>query len=169
MNNSGKESNQPRSSTDRWVKRGFIIAILIAATIIVIIQWQPPKLGWPTDLSAALSQAKQQNHKVLVFVCSSPPSAEDRWMVSKTLAKPANKKAIKNGNFITVQLVLDKSANWAKKYGVTRTPTMLIISPDGEHFYKQEGKIGEVDFRNKFLKTPLEQQCSIPRTSPSSP
>ena len=156
-----------KSTTDRRVKIGFIVAILIAAGIVVVIQWQPPKLGWPSDLSAALSQAREQNRKVLVFICSSPPSAEDLWMVKGPLSKSANKKAIKDGKFITVQLVLDKSADWAKKYGVNRTPTMLIISPDGKYFYKQEGKIGEVDFRDKFLQTPLKQQCSMPRTGPS--
>ncbi len=156
-----------KSSSERWVKRGFLLVLLLAVVIIGYMQFRGPRLGWSGDLEQALSAAKAEGRCVVVFVRSFPTSATGKWMVSKTLSKGRNKEALEKGNFLLVEIRLDRSSDWAKKYGVTKTPTMLLIAPDGEKFHKAEGKIGETDFRHKFLKALTPEDA--PSNSSSTP
>ena len=137
---------------ERWVKRCFLLAILLAGIIVGYIQFRGPMLDWPDDLEAALAKAKAENRAVVVFVRSFPVSATGKRMVLTTLSKRHNKKTLEKGKFLLVEIRLNRSADWAKKYGVTKTPTMLLIAPDGEKFHKAEGMIGETDFSDVFLK-----------------
>ncbi len=152
MNEKPIPKKSKSTPAERWVKRCFILAILLAGVIVLYIQFRGPMLGWPDDLEAALAEAKAGRRSVVVFVRSFPVSATGKRMVNTTLAKGRNKKALEKGEFLRVEIRLDRSADWAKKYGVTKTPTMLLIAPDGEKFHRQEGMIGETDFRDGFLK-----------------
>lgn len=147
-----------KSPIDRWVKLGFLAVLLGAMVWITYHQLRGPSLGWPTDLNQALAQAKAENRRVVVFVRSFPIGEQDKWMIAGPLSKPGNREALEKGNFLLVELVLDKSADWAKRYGVTTTPTTLVIAPDGDSFHKQEGKIGELAFRQEFLEAPLTEK-----------
>lgn len=144
-----------KSSLDRWVKLGFLVAFLVVIGIVTYFQLRGPVLGWPGDLDEALATAKRESRRLVVYVRSFPVSATGRRMVLGMLRKKENQDALTQGNYVLAEIVLDRSAGWARKYGVTRAPTMLVVSPDGEKFHKQEGFIGELDFRNVFLKTPL--------------
>ncbi len=156
-----------KSLSERWVKRGFLLVLLLAVVIIGYIQFRGPQLGWSDDIEQALSSAKAEGRYVVVFVRSFPISATGKWMISGTLRRDANKRALEKGNFLLVEIRLDRSSDWAKKYGVKKTPTMLLIAPDGERFHKAEGKIGELDFRNEFLKA-LAPKDAPSATSPKS-
>ena len=141
-----------KSPVDRRVKLGFALAFVLGIALIAYFQLRGPMLGWPGDLAAALAQAKRENRPVVVFVRSFPITETGKRMVRTTLAKSGNKEALQKGNFLLAEVRLSREAAWAKKYGMTRTPTMLLIAPDGERFHKQEGFIGELDFRTVFLK-----------------
>ena len=158
-----RQPTKKKSPVDRWVKLGFVAAFVMVAGMVAFFQLRGATLGWPRDLKAALAQAKKSSPQkmVIVFVRSFPASHYDKEMVKTTLAKRDNRKALER--FVKVELTLDRSAAWAKKYGVTNTPTMLVISADGRRFHKEVGFIGEVDFREKFLTAPLV------RTATSSP
>lgn len=150
--NENATTTRPKSTpTERWVKRCFLLAILLAGIIVGYIQFRGPMLGWSDDMDSALANARAEDRSVVVFVRSFPISATGKRMVLTTLSKSANKKALENGKFLCVEIRLDRSSWWAKKYVVTRTPTMLLIAPDGEKFHKAEGMIGETEFRNEFL------------------
>ena len=146
-----------KRTMDRRVKLGFAAVFVLVAGIVLYFQLRGPTLprDWGDDLGKALAEARQASppKKVVVFVKGFPASATDSWMIRTTLAK--NRKAL--GPYVKVALTLDADAPWAKKYGVTRTPTMLLISPDGERFHKQAGKIGETDLRDEFLAAPLRK------------
>ena len=146
---------KPVDPSERWVKRGFLAVFLVAAAIILYFQLRGTDLPdtWGRDLPAALAKARSADppKNVVVFVKSFPAGENDNWMVTNTLKK--NDRFLKS--FVRVQLTLDRDAGWAKKYGVTTTPTMLVLSADGERFHRHSGRIGEVDFRKQFLKAPL--------------
>jgi hypothetical protein len=145
------------------VKLGFALAVLMVLGIVLYyVQLRGPMLGWSEDLEEALARGQAEGRHVVLFVRSFPVSEDDKWMVLNTLAKEENRQALKKGNFILVERVLNRSADWARKYGLTGTPTMLVIAPDGKRFHRQEGRIGETEFRDEFLKAPLRE----PRPGP---
>ncbi len=156
-----------KSPADRWVKRGFLLAILLAVAIVLYIQYRGPMLGWPGDLDEVLTKAKAENRHIVVFVRTFPVSTTGKRMVQTTLAQKKNIESLKKGGFLLAEVRLDSSAAWAKKYGVTKTPTMLLIAPDGEKFHKAEGMIGEIDFRKNFLHA-LSQK-SVSNSTASGP
>ncbi|MCD4699590.1 MAG: hypothetical protein K8R91_03345 [Phycisphaerae bacterium] len=151
MNENATPKRSKSTPAERWVKRCFLLTILLAGIIVGYIQLRGPMLGWPDDMDSALSKAKAEDRAVVVFVRSFPVSATGKRMVLTTLSKSGNKKALENGKFLLVEIRLKRSAGWANKYGVTKTPTMLLIATDGEKFHKAEGMIGETEFRNEFL------------------
>ncbi len=152
------------SPVDRRVKIGFVLVFLAVAGVVVYLQLRPtrPKGHWLEDLDEAFAQAGAASppRKVVLFVQGSPPSHDDARMTQGTLAKTPILRALER--FVKVRLTLDADAPWARKYGVTRTPTMLVISPDGQKFHRREGFINETDFLTRFLKAPLEPAPATP-------
>ncbi len=167
MNQSAQTSEPPeppatagrkKSPADRWIKLGFLAAFLVLIALVTFWQLRGPKLGWGSDLPAALAQAARENRRVVVFVRSFPVSETGKQMVEGTLSKPDNQRALAEGKYILVEIRFSRDAPWAKEYGVTGTPTMLVISPDGQRFYRQAGFIGETAFRDEFLAHPLTER-----------
>jgi hypothetical protein len=153
-----------KSPMDRRVKIGFLIVFLAAAATIVYWTWLGESLGseWGDDLDKAFAEARSATppKKLVVFVRSFPDSYEGQEMIRGTLKKPKSRKDLQA--FVKVQLRLDADAAWAKKYGVTKAPTMLVLSADGKKFHKQEGRIGEIDFVKVFLKAELKPVGGAP-------
>ena len=146
-----------KSRMDRRVKIGFLIVFLTAAAVVLYYQYRGESLaGWGKDRDAALAEARAATppKKVVVFIDTFPVSYYGQKMIAGTLKKPKSVKDMKV--FVKVQLRLDAEADWAKRYGVTKAPTMLVISADGSRFHKQEGRIGELDFVKVFLKAELK-------------
>ncbi len=158
------QATPPRktSPVDRRVKIGFVLVFLAVAGVVVYLQLRParPKGQWLEDLDKAFAQARAASpaKKVVVLVQGSPPSYEDGQMTKGTLSKVPILRALEQ--FVTVRLTLDADAPWAKTYGVTRTPTMLVVSPDGRTFHRREGFINETDFLTQFLKAELKQPAA---------
>lgn len=155
-------AGRKKSPVDKRVKLAFGLAFLVMIGLITYFQLRGPMLGWPDDLEGALVEARQGNRPVVVFVRSFPISEMGKRMVRGTLAKAGNKEALAKGNFILVEIRFSRGAAWAGKYGVTKTPTMLVIAADGEKFHREEGFIGEVDFRRVFLQARLKQIGVLP-------
>lgn len=153
------QSEQPSQSTragrsDRLVKIGFLLVAFLAAGLIY---WLVPTdeiflKSWPTKLDDALARAKQADRRVLAFFMSDSPSATALSMAKTTLAKEHNEKAIRDGKFIRVKVLTDSlSGDLAKRFKLTKLPTMVILDAKGNELNRREGFIGEVDFRRGFL------------------
>jgi hypothetical protein len=153
------ESNENRRSkkagrSDRWVKIGFLVVAVVGAALTYgLFQTKESFLPkWLTNLSAALADAKQTDRRVLVIFIGNPPNTEAVWMANNTLAKPQNQRAIQEGRFASVKVVVDSlDSDLARRYKLTRLPTMMILAPDGKELNRREGKVGEVDFSHGFL------------------
>jgi hypothetical protein len=148
-----RQSSQAGRS-DRWVKIGFIVVAVVGAALTYgLFQTKESFLPkWLTNLSAALADAKQKNHRVLVFFIGNPPNTEAVWMANNTLAKPQNQRAIQEGRFASVKVVVDSlDSDLARRYKLTRLPTMMILAPDGKELNRREGVVGEVPFVHGFL------------------
>ena len=163
---SGQEIPPPagkgrKSRKDRWIKGSFLAAVLIAAAIVYILQLEGPKFpGWGKDLAGALERAKSENRPVLVYFVRSSSAEIVRRMARTTLARPENLRAMKEAAFIKVKVETSADSDLAKRYGLTKLPTMVVLSPEGKRCPTMKdfaGQfIGEVPFRSELLEPKFE-------------
>ena len=150
-----------KAARDKWIKLGFLGAILVALLVVYLLQSRDIEVkGWGTDLPAALAKAKTEDRDVLILFVNAPPSATARKIQQKIIPKPANTKAVTNGNFVPVTVSLDGGleADLAKQYKLKALPTLMILGSDGTERRRHEGNIGEVPFRQAFLEGGQGQQ-----------
>ncbi len=154
MTDSAKNRQSPQAGkSDRWVKIGFIIvAVGIAAAIWLYLQTETFMKGWPEDLNAALADANQTDRRVLVVFISNPPNTDAIRNADIALGKPKNRQAIQDGKFARVKVVVNSlDSDLARRYKLTRLPTMMILAPKGNELNRREGVVGEVPFLHGFL------------------
>lgn len=153
MAENSAESKTAKSGRDHWVKVGFVLLLIAAMIVVYLFQRRDLAIeGWGDDLDAALAQAKTENRKVIVFFASSPPSETALTIARRRIPQPDNRKAIREGHFIPVVISLnDTDSDLGKKYKLTTLPTLMVLYSDGSERNRNEGMIGEVDFRQKLL------------------
>lgn len=156
MSENGAETKTAKSSPrDRWIKIGFVLVLVAAVVAVYLFQKRDLSIqGWGNDLNAALSKAKAENRMVVAFFVSSPPSDTAKQIARRRIPKGDNQKALKEGNFIPVVVSLNNAleSEPAMKYGLTKLPTLMVLLPDGTERNRNEGMIGEVDFRQNLLR-----------------
>lgn len=144
------EQPSPASKRDKWIKIGFVAALVLAVMLVWLVQRKPPELaGWGHNLRNALREGRDQNRNVLILFSDSGETS--RWLVKHTLSMPENSRAIEAGRFVRVQVTTTPKSDLASRYKLRTLPTMLIIGPAGQELNRREGKIGEVAFRKGFL------------------
>lgn len=154
MAEANKASKKP-AGRDRWIKIGFVLVLIAAGIAVYGFQRRDLQIeGWGGDLAAALAQAKAERRMVVVFFASSPPSETDLTIARRRIAKPDNQKALQTGKFIPVVVPLPEGlhAPEAQRYKLKTLPTLMVLRSDGTERNRHEGMIGEVDFRQDFLR-----------------
>jgi hypothetical protein len=146
---------RPKGRHDKKVKLGFLAVGLAVAGVVLYYQLRGPMMGWSGDLNGALAQAKAQDKRVLLFVRAFPSTPIQKQLIETTFSTLENRKVIER-DLITVELRFSADADWAKRYGVTTAPAVVVISPDGKQFHRQDGNMGQGPFRSEFLKAPME-------------
>ncbi len=128
----------------------FLGVFILAVILVYITQQSGAALSdWPGDLQAALTKAKKEDRKVLVFFADKRPSTTARNMSTRTLKK--NGKHISNRKLITVLLKVDKTGESAQRYRIRTLPTFILLDSEGKELNRRVGFVGEVSFRNDFL------------------
>lgn len=151
-----RPAGRTKARRDRWVKLGFLVVAVVASVLIFRQQTSVVGLDWPkgpAELSKALSRSGDRKRPVLVFFYRASPSDATRRLIKGTLARPQNRKAIKDGGFLRVQVpVTDpQSSTIARRYRLREYPTMLVLGANGWEHNRREGFIGEAAFRDGFL------------------
>jgi len=156
--NADNASQPPEQVRPRGTRRGKLIflGVALAGAVVVFffIQRRPlPLPDWGSDLQAALDRAATENRRLLVFFMDSPPSSTAHRLAKVPLGKKANRQALEKGNFLLVKVTMDRIARekWAKRFHISRLPTLLILGPDGAELNRRQGYVGEVAFRSDFL------------------
>jgi len=144
------------SGADRWVKLAFLAVALGLGLVLWLHSRGGPNLGWDVattakDLDKVLADAREQDRWVVAYFTSDPRSATGNRNV-QYLRKGQNVKALKEGNFMTVEVKVDPGDTLAKAYKVDKLPTLLLLDPQGTERNRMVGIVGEVDFRKTFLK-----------------
>ncbi len=147
-----------RSGKNRKVGLVFLLIAVVVFAVVFYSQRELPLPGggfkWiDDDLPRAMRLAKERNSNVVALFVGKPPSQADRWLRDNTLSEEGNGKALADGNFIAVMVRVPagRREQVAEQYDVTKFPTTLILSPDGDELKRMVGKIGETDFRYEFL------------------
>ena len=154
QSNENNTNSAKKSGAERWIKLAFLAALIMGAFAVWWVQRSGTTLkGWGRDLEAALQTARQEDRPVLALFVSDPPGTTKRWLKNDIISKQANRKAVRKGKFIPVEVALETSldSETAKRFRVRKLPTLMVIGPDGRERNRREGKVGEMEFRNGFL------------------
>ncbi len=141
------------SKRDRLIKTAFLVVALgIVAWKVIQPQLTIPLPGWTTDLPAALAQAKATGRKLVVIMYDNPQNHTYKNKLRTIVSKEQNREAMDEADMLRVQARLKKEDPLAKRFGVRSFPTTLLLSSEGELITRWVGNIGEVEFRQRFLK-----------------
>ena len=159
---------EKKSSTDRWVKLGFLAAVIIVAAVIYIRHrvGVGPGEAWRSDLDATLAEARKSNRPVLVLF---RPKAldEDTNFVSgeKGLTCPSVREAVEKGNYPCVEVKLGGAltSTAAAKYKVRKLPTVIVLSPQGKVLEREPGRVGHARLAEMLLA-----RAGRPASSPAA-
>ena len=165
---SPEDPARKKSSTDRWVKFGFLAVVLIVAAVIYIRHRVGVGSGeaWRTDLDATLAEARKSNRPVLVLF--RPKALDDDTNFvrgEKGVTYPSVRKAVENGNYLCVEVKLDEALTSAaaRKYKLKKLPTVIVLSPAGKVLQRAAGRVGHADLV-RMLTAGAKQAASSPAT-----
>ncbi len=144
--------NKKKFSMDRLIKLGFIAAVILAGVLIYLNQRGGRKLGWGTDLDWALRAARKSKRSVLIYFTSNPRSATGEWNIGGTLRKGAQTIEELKLFCVEVKLPVSLDNDLARKYRITKLPTMVLLDPYGKELNRRVGKVGQMEFQTDFLK-----------------
>ena len=141
---------------NRLVIAGFLaVAVGLVAFNVVKGRSVPAPRNWGEDLKAALDLGKAEGRQIVVLFVRHPASQMARDLIRYTIAKPDNRNAITEGNFVPVMVRLrgDSKNELMSEYKLKNMPTLILLSPDGEEIRRLEGQATkpEVPFRQDFL------------------
>ncbi len=157
MSEENNSESPAKTSRENWIKRGFLLALILAMAGIYIHQQRGTKIeGWKDDLDSALKQAEDEDRPVVVLFVHKSQTAVESDLKGR-IAKPGNQKALKKGKYITVLLNCSVDSDVAKKYDIEELPTLLLLEPDGSEYNRAVGDVGETPFRQEFLNYDPEE------------
>jgi hypothetical protein len=145
--------NPQKSSRDRWVKIGFLVAIVLVGVFVYSQQQDALEIkGWGTDLDAALQQAHQEQRPIVAFFVNVPPSKTAEATKNVVLSNPQNQEVMAELRLVRV-LVNDPSDELRQTYNIQKLPTLLLFDANGKELSRHDGPshVGEVPFRETFL------------------
>jgi protein disulfide-isomerase len=107
-----------------------IILTLISAMLAAPATAQQVGISWYHDLEAAKTLAKQTNRMVLVHFWTE--SCAPCLMLDQAVFNQANVASVIEGRFVPVKLNANENPATAQGFGITRVPTDVILTADGE-------------------------------------
>lgn len=149
------QPQRKKTSTDRFVKIGFLLVVVIVGTVIWVRQLHGPELpGWGDNLSTAIEQAKDHNRQIIVFFSQYPMNEDDKHAVQNVIKMPEMEKIVQRG-YVTVHLNTKDNSAEAKKYEVEATPTYLLLDSTGKEIRRTSGRMSIHQFTTTFLGVSL--------------
>ena len=159
-----------KSSTDRWVKLGFLAVVVIVAAAIYIRgrTGTTPGQRWRSDLQAALAEAEKSNRPVLVLFRGEALDEDTNFITGeKGLKQPSVERAVERGNYLCVEVRLDRALTSAAavKYKLKKLPTVIVLSAKGKVLQRDFGRVGHARLV-EMLSAGAARPASSPSTRP---
>jgi protein disulfide-isomerase len=107
-----------------------LLSVVLSALLAVPALAQQEAVHWHNDLESAKVVAKQTNRLVLVHFWT-PTCGPCMALNQNVFSQPGVASAIEQ-QFVPVKLNADENSATASWYGITRVPTDVIVTPDGQ-------------------------------------
>lgn len=117
------------SSFTQTVSRILFLLSLMAAVDVTLAQ-SPGGVAWQSDLDAARTLAQQQNKLLLVHFWSEH-CAPCRALDAAVFTQPSVAATLQT-HYVPVKLNANEFPATAQRFGITRVPTDVIVTPQGE-------------------------------------
>lgn len=131
----------------------FLVIILVAIAGVYLHQRKGITLrGWGDDIKQGFTDAKSGNKVLVVFFTRKPPSDVARKIAKRTTMTENRKLMLESGKYVPVYITTSLGSDMAKKYKLTKLPTLIAFHANGKERNRHEGNIGEVPFRADFLE-----------------
>ncbi|MDY6914588.1 MAG: hypothetical protein SVT52_09055 [Planctomycetota bacterium] len=160
MNDMDDSQSRPaaKSKRDRWVKLGFLVAVLLVAAVVYFSHRKEPGLeSWETCLDSGLQQAKQNQTKVIVFFTRQPMGYWDKRMVKKCMQMGPTTRVLRHLGYVTVHLTIQANRQEVERFEVMDTPTVLLLDANGKLLKRHTGFMNDISFCNQFLGLSAKQ------------
>ena len=141
----------------RWVPAAIVLALVMV--YIVSTRSAPIPPGWSDDYEAALTEAADSQHNVLIafHLRNCPPCvAMERFVLSSAIVQESLER------YTPVVVDANRRYDLAQRYGVYGTPTYAIIDVQGNLIDKVSGYQGAEGFA-RFLDTDSRSSKPINR------
>jgi YHS domain-containing protein/thiol-disulfide isomerase/thioredoxin len=110
--------------------RPVLTALLFGALLALPAAAQPVGINWRPDIESAKKQARESNRLVLVHFWTQ--TCGPCKMLEQNVFNQAGVGTAIEAQFVPVKLNADENSATAAGFGITRVPTDIIITPDGE-------------------------------------
>src|SRR5215813_7112101 len=105
--------------------------IAIVGLLLAVPAWaQQDAIHWHNDLESAKTVARESKRLVLIHFWSTT-CVPCKALEQNVFSQPGVSSAIEQ-QFVPVKLNADENPATAQSYGITRVPTDVIITPDGQ-------------------------------------
>ena len=136
-------SPRRKSSIDRLVKVGFLVAVVAGGVVIYFHQLEPAELDWGREPEETLAKARKTNRPVVLFFTAERQNEETRRMIEKSLTHNTVKSELAERKYLTAVIEDDSmKSDLARRYGVTTLPCLVVLSPQGELRHRDSGYLG---------------------------
>lgn len=147
----------------RVIRRDMLLRVVGCGIVLLAARGLPAAAGWYTDYEAAVTRARQ-DHKPLV-VLFEHEGCPDCERMNRSLAARASRAALECA--VKVRLEFSNNGPVVNRFGISLTPTFLVLRPDGRHMnevYREVGSMSverlvQVGSSIRSLAAQLEQQA----------
>jgi thioredoxin-related protein len=128
----------------------------------------PPPLTEATDLGADATTARKEKKIILLLI--SQTNCPYCAVIKKEVLLPMNSSGEYDDRLLIRELFIDlensvlsfqgkmqKSRDFAYGYGVTLTPTLLFLGPDGEELASRRVGVGNMEYYHYLLDRGIEE------------
>ena len=140
-----KAKPKKKSAVDRWGKIAFLVIIVGVFVILYVRNLSVTLEDWGQDWDQALAQAKAKDTLVIAVFTRKYQSDVEKRFLKEVVGHRKVLKPLAALGYARVQLNTTTHADLAEKFGVTKTPAIVVTNADGELMNIRRGAMNNLD------------------------
>ncbi len=133
-----------------------IVAAALLLPSVGVSQQADLTIRWEPTLESAQRLATQTNRLVLIYF-SGPSCVYCKRMEAEVLAQPTVATAI-NADYVAVKVVADQFPTTAKQYGISKLPTTVVATPQGQVLDSKQGYVPATEYTARLSQVAMEMK-----------